>query len=307
MTRKLSATMITATATCMVLFLCSGCVPFNYFPASRISVKDVFGKPCKGISVVTEDRTAMYVQMEGYSESYSPSVKLTTNEQGECEIPGRFRFAMPFATAVRIDINSDNVWFPIGQINGAYDSARVLIDKGNDVQIILRPLDIDHRLCNSITDESRKASCLLFSSFFSAIREGDPDICNAYDLRSVKHSQGRKKDFLQYWEGIPFLRQKDTCITMVALKTNNAALCARLDHTEDGYDGTKRKHDCLDTFTSKDTVGMIGVSSEKFQHAICSEHDWSKNEERYRRYMTNAFDRGIFLYRKTCKQSPAAQ
>jgi len=244
--------------------------------------------------------------MEGYNESYSSSVKLTTNEHGECEIPGRFRFAMPFVNAVRIDINSNNYRFPIGQINGMYDSARVLIDKGKDVQIILRPLDIDYRLCNSITDKSRRFACLRYSSFYSAIREGDPAICNNYD-RGAKQTNyaGNRKDVLWYWEGISFHYEKDACITMVALRTNNKKLCDTLYKREDGFDGAGRKNKCLAAFEGPDMSGMIGVSDGEFRQFICNEHDWRQNEERYRLYLANAFDHGIFLYKKTCKQTPA--
>jgi hypothetical protein len=155
--------------------VCSGCIPFNYFPSSTVTVTDVFGEPCKGISVMVSDRVAAYPNMEGGTESRLPPMTFTTNERGKCTIPGRFRFAMPFVSGVYVSVNRPD-YFAQGdfKVDRMYDGLRMLADKGKDLHVILKPLDIDYRRCNSITDDIRRAACLQYSIFFTAIREAVP-------------------------------------------------------------------------------------------------------------------------------------
>jgi hypothetical protein len=180
----------------------------------------------------------------------------------------------------------------------------LLADKYRDVGVILKPLDMDFRLCNSITDSVLRAACMQYSIFFTAIREEDPAICANYgnDIHSLAVWPERlyRGDInaKHYWESLTFLRPYQACMTVLALKRNDVALCNAINNTlPDPGLGT----DCITSFDDVQLVGMRGVTDIAFKRFLCAEFD-------SRRYsLTGNFNRfhalgeGIRVYRSACE------
>jgi hypothetical protein len=298
-----------AIASAIGVMLCTGCIPM-YFPKSKITVNSVFGEPVQKISVISSDRIAMFVQPEGYYEPHSGVVMLTTDVHGECEVPWRFRLAMPLANAVEVSVNPD---FPGAQVNGSFDDARVMMNKGNDLHIVLRPLNIDYRLCNSISDNARRSDCLQYAYFFSAIRERDPSICNNYSFFGYFDELEKLKRLgvLSYSENLAFISRREACTTMVALLKNDKGVCDSLTDGRSSIDDERsrtlerRKSECLAAFEDPDMTGMLGTTNEEFRRFVCTRLDWKGRENRDG--TQSPLVQGINLYRWSCHEAVTSQ
>lgn len=209
----------------------------EYIPSKEILVKDVFGKSIENISITLNDDVGSKFGGHGGSLTRIPKVfHYITDSQGRVETKARFYFGQRKAKSTSVVINSDVYKIENGyrgdlttransQFNVKFLTVYDKYEHGNKYEVYLSPFKVDYQTCNSISDQKRKSECLVYGLFYSAVKEKNYHLCEAYDDEGVNQAYG----------GRPFELKYECMILVEGAFNNNPNICNQIEDKETRY------------------------------------------------------------------------
>lgn len=242
----------------------------EYIPLKKIVVRDVFGVPIQGITIIVEDRLGSIPTPErSYTFYRIPSKHIyTTDINGEIVISSRGYFGMRRKKETILYINESifKVSHSISdikdtKINKLYNKINASIKNENRKEIVLTPLKADYHHCNSINDNLNKLKCFAYGAFYTAIKEEDESICEKYN----------SFDWTTDYEDL-FLFSHDqkirpACFSLLALIKHDSTICDKI--TNIYYNMSDYRKMCNLTLNSPNMQNKEFINHDEFKKYLC--------------------------------------
>lgn len=225
----------------------------NIIPSIEIIIYDVFGNPVEGIAVAFKDNLGdQLLAMEGGSIHRSIGYKdyYLTDKRGQVKIWPRLYLGQRKLNFTYARINSlyryNQDTYDI--VNNDFDSKTLKISRKGKTIVYLAPLRSNYEECNKISAQPQKSECLVYSLFYSAVKDKNAELCNHYgDEEMLDTLRAPHKHFLSRPSEL-----KNECLIFVAGFLNGGIdICDRIENegTRDFKDQCKcilSSTDCRD-------------------------------------------------------------
>jgi len=194
----------------------------EYIPSKNVVVVDVFDKPIENVAISVTDYVGDTFSPAGGNAEYRFTHDIySTDKNGSVITKPRFYFGERKAKNINVSVNTNVKIFP----KSDYDSKGFSFSSNKNYKIVLAPMKGDYRNCNTISDIKNKSECLLYTSFYTAVKEKNPELCKLYDDEAVRTVlYGQHSFYLSREDEV-----KNECLIFVGgVLKNNSQICSEV-------------------------------------------------------------------------------